>query len=81
MNRRKREKMIAIRDLDDYFKKDEILDISHYGYGFTIHEITNKYKYGFIIPAIRCELLGDVYDYFISLEDWREQQIKTVLDD
>jgi hypothetical protein len=63
MNRRKREKMIAIRDLEDYFKKDEILDISHYEYGFTIHEIKG------IITGIRCELLGDVYDYFITLED------------
>lgn len=79
MNRRIRERMVAICDLEDYFKKDEILDISHYRYGFTIH--VSMIRNNQTIPAIRCELLGNVYDYFISLEDWREQQIKSVIED
>lgn len=81
-----KQKMVAKVKLStigkDLFKEGEILDVSYSDYAFTVHETYGRN--GQIISGIRCELrlLGnDVFDYFIPIAEWREQQIKSILDD
>ena len=78
-----KQKMVAKVKLstidEDYFHKGEILYVSYSDCAFTVHE--SYERNGQIISGIRCELLGNVFDYFIPLSEFREQQIKSVLDD
>ena len=81
-----REEMIAIKtclseDNFAYFKEGEIYEVSYhclYG-GFVVHSTLERN--GQILPSIKGEFLGNYDEYFMRLSEYREQQIKTVLDD
>jgi hypothetical protein len=74
-------KMIALstHEVDGYFywKEGEIVDMSYDEYTYTIHEYSERYKF----LAIRGEFLGDVFEDFMHLADWRDKQINSILDE